>query len=939
MREMSSFPDIDFAGSLRPSQTEIARISQEQLDAGNRRLNIVAPPGAGKTVVGLYVWSQLVRQRALVLSPNSAIQAQWAARTELFVRNDGLELAPSISTQPDKPGLLTSLTYQSVTLPASASEESDSRAIELWIDTLLQKEQSDSRSTAEDWIEDLRIHNRDYFNERLATYRRKLRDDVSTSDEVLAGLHASSIEKLQSLHRAGVGLLILDECHHLMGHWGRVLAAVAKLLGNPVVLGLTATPPDREKYKAEDVERYDEFFAEVDYEVPLPAVVKDGFLAPYQDLAYFVRPTNAELEFIANVDNQFAAMLDEFCVPRQVVDPDAPVPEYQRQSLLEWLWDVLRDHSSTAEQWSRFYNQDKSFANAAVRFLIERIGQTPDGVPPIPPGEIDLESMTKLISHYTRKCLRRSPSSEDHELAKLATKRLRMLGVQITETGSRPCASPVSRVIAYTKSKAQALVPVLRTEQSNLGDAIRAVVITDFEKSSAITSDISHLLDEEAGGAIAAFRAVLSDEKTNELDPILLTGSTVLVDRDMVDAFLNAATTWLTGRGANVELRHTPQDDFCIIKGSGGDWCPRVYVEMITALFQRGLTRCLVGTRGLLGEGWDATKINVLVDLSTFTTSTTVNQLRGRSIRLDPTQPNKLANNWDIVCIAPEFSQGFGDYHRFIRKHKTVFGICDDGAIEKGVGHVHAAFNDLLPNSLQGNVDDLNAEMLTRSSQRDEIYDRWSIGEPYSLRPIRCVEIQPRIEFDDQVFLPFDSVTEPLDEKQLVAVIAKCVLDSLVDAKLADQGHRVHQSSRSGGFFRLYLKSPEACDAQAARQAAIRFAQGVHDAFSQAFDARYVIPRSVETRSRSWLASRVLPEFIGKLLERRQRHVAMLHGVPADLARKRELVDVYQRRWNQHVSVGQAVFATNSRGEKLIQTAIENSLLTGARVHEKEVFV
>ena len=35
----------------------------------------------------------------------------------------------------------------------------------------------------------------------------------------------------------------------------------------------------------------------------------------------------------------------------------------------------------------------------------------------------------------------------DHEKAELITQRLRMLGTQITETGIRPCASPVGRIM------------------------------------------------------------------------------------------------------------------------------------------------------------------------------------------------------------------------------------------------------------------------------------------------------------------------------------------------------------------------------------------------------------------------------------------------------------------------------------------------------------
>ena len=78
----------------------------------------------------------------------------------------------------------------------------------------------------------------------------------------------------------------------------------------------------------------------------------------------------------------------------------------------------------------------------------------------------------------------------------------------------------------------------------------------------------------------------------------------------------------------------------------------------------------IIGTRGLLGEGWDASRINVLIDLTTVTTSMSINQLRGRSIRLDKQWPEKVANNWDVICLAEEFTNGFSDYERFKKKHK-----------------------------------------------------------------------------------------------------------------------------------------------------------------------------------------------------------------------------------------------------------------------------
>ena len=79
------FGNIRFSGKLRPSQVASSSIIRTELESNSKELLIVAPPGSGKTVLGLYVWSDLVRLPTLVLSPNSAIQAQWVERAkELF---------------------------------------------------------------------------------------------------------------------------------------------------------------------------------------------------------------------------------------------------------------------------------------------------------------------------------------------------------------------------------------------------------------------------------------------------------------------------------------------------------------------------------------------------------------------------------------------------------------------------------------------------------------------------------------------------------------------------------------------------------------------------------------------------------------------------------------------------------------------------------------
>lgn len=939
------FPEVRFQGTLRPSQAEAISVIEQQLNAGKKRLHIVAPPGSGKTVLGLYLWAQHVKQPALVLSPNSAIQSQWTARTDLF--QSSAHSRTLVTTDSDQDALLTSLTYQSVTLPRQGDANIEDAALEYWIDLLIAREQAQDPLEAFTWIADLKQHNPEYYEKRIRTYRKTVRDQLVLNGNALDMLHASSRETLAQLKSRGVGLIIFDECHHLMGHWGRVLADAHEFLEQPVIIGLTATPPDEKGKLQEDIDRYHEFFGPIDYEVPIPAVVKDGYLAPYQDLAYFVRPTPEELTYIANTDDKLQQIMETLCSGKEETAPetnpakdneDSP-PDIERvEPLPVWLTAVLQNldlPSGKVDDWATFERRDPALSDAARLFLKQRGLEFPAHVPPLEITEIDediprLNYWGPVLDRYIRHRLRRSASPEDQELASQVVDQLRLLGLQITETGSQPCASPVGRVIAYSRSKIQALVPVLRAEIQNLGDATRAVVIADFEKTSATSAEVDHLLDEEAGGAIAAFKELVKDPETDTLNPVLLTGSSVLVDDDIGDLLQQTAEQWLSDRQIDVTLSLQPYDGFHVLNGSGSQWSPRIYVEMITDLFQQGLTRCLVGTRGLLGEGWDANKINVLIDLTTVTTSMTVNQLRGRSFRLDPAVPDKVANNWDIVCIAPEFTKGLDDYERFIKKHKRLFGVTDDGLIEKGVGHVHAAFTEIKPEGLEGSVQLLNSDMLTRASRRTDSRALWKIGEPYQGLPLKTIELNSGGRGGGG-FPPFSGLRQPWSSHSLTKAVSQAVLAALQETGLISSASQLQVGERSGNYIRVFLdQAPESdCD---------RFLEAVLQVFGPLQGARYVIPRVVHEIEDTWISS-LLPDLLGRYFRKRKEQLAMVHAVPLELARNKALVSVFEKHWNQHVSPGAAFFAYRGKGAELIEHAQQSGLSPHAKIHRKEIFI
>ena len=956
---MSSIPTIRFNGTLRPSQTDIVNIARTQLQDEQRRLHIVAPPGSGKTVVGLYLWAEVIRQPAVVLSPTSAIQMQWAARTDLFRMGDGSAVEPFVSTDPKRPQMLTSLTYQSVTLPQRGNLQTDNAARERWIGDLIKKKEVADFTEANTWIDDLQDNNPAYYHERLGIYRKQARDAQAQRGDSLETLHRSSRETLELLKAKNVGLVIFDECHHLLSHWGRVLVDVAEYLDNPILVGLTATPPDVEGRQTADVRRYIDFFGPVDYQVPVPAVVKDGFLAPYQDLVYFVYPTREEMEWLEGVWHAMNEMVWQLSEPLPPVEemalgdgdasPAPPVPP-----LPQWIQETLRElrmGTITCQNWEEFESRFDVFSYQARRLLQFMQVPIPENVPQenlltsksdqelrskkeLPLAKLEL--LVPVLERYIRHGLRRSGAPGDHVRAEKATGMLRTFGVQVTMDRTQACASPVTRVVAYSNSKCAALLPILSRELDVLGERIRAVVITDYETTSAVTADIEHLLDKETGGAVAAFRTILSDPKTDQLDPILVTGSTVLVDDDLCQPFLDAARAWLQEEDVEVELEAELQGDFFSIKGKGTQWGTRVYVQMVTELFQTGVTRCLVGTRGLLGEGWDASRTNTLIDLTTATTTMTVNQLRGRSIRIDAEWPDKVADNWDVVCLASG-EKGAGDFERFVLKHLATYGVCEDGAIEKGVGHVHpsASLGMEMFRKDPSLLNVINSEMLKRVGNRDGARTLWAVGEPYEATPTEVTELQFRKQRKKICAFPPYSVKgrHPLTMAEVVGKMARAIILSLAELKIVPVfgNARIDVAERHGDFLRVML-------ADKTEDAARVFNDSVRELLSPLEGARYVIPRYMDEELQTFWSD-FLPAIVARYFVRYQRQLAMWHAVPKVFAQHKKRVEVFQKHWNRHVSPGDAVFVRRGEGKTLLEQVRAAGLEPDATVAEKEVFV
>ncbi|MBO0832794.1 MAG: DEAD/DEAH box helicase family protein, partial [Actinobacteria bacterium] len=73
---LAPFSTLAFRGTWRGYQELALAAFEADRASSNRQTYIVAPPGSGKTLLGMEIIRRL-GARALVLVPNTAVQAQW----------------------------------------------------------------------------------------------------------------------------------------------------------------------------------------------------------------------------------------------------------------------------------------------------------------------------------------------------------------------------------------------------------------------------------------------------------------------------------------------------------------------------------------------------------------------------------------------------------------------------------------------------------------------------------------------------------------------------------------------------------------------------------------------------------------------------------------------------------------------------------------------
>ena len=684
---------LSFKGQWRQYQQRVLDKAESFMDDG--KIHLVAAPGSGKTTLGIE-FIQRFGNPTLILVPTVTIRQQWIDRIkQAFLSDDNL-VEQLISQDLKRPKMITVATYQA--LHSAMNQVVGDGLIE------------DTDDTAQ----------QEHFNFQDFDIRKTFGD-------------------------LDLGTLCLDECHHLRNEWWKSLEIFRKSFPKIKMISLTATPP----YEGEPAlwERYISMCGEIDEEITVPELVKEGTLCPHQDYVYFAFPTKEErtqldqfekqkLNFLTKLssDINFSNTIQSSpALGGQISDDDLLAnPKYLSAILI-----FLRSKNLPFPQ--RF--QELLATKTLPTFTLEWFETLLNGIIFQVPNWF---GFTEEAFNQLKSDLKANGLIERNQVKLIRNKKQDVL-------------------LNQSLGKLNAVRDIFKAEYQSLGNNLRQLVLTDF-----IRKDLQvHLGDENAQftqlGVLSYFESIRREmiEQSWTVPVAVLTGSLVIIPTSAKEHLERLIPN---SRLSYDVIGQLSQEDYLKVSISGS------YHDLVTALtqlFQDGYIKVIIGTKSLLGEGWDAPCVNSLILASFVGSFMLSNQMRGRAIRVWPDNPDKTSNILHLVSInlSPrkwfEFQDDEEKYDETLelqlyalspdldlldRRMTQFLGLhYQEPTIESGIDRLD--LNQITFS--QKGLEKLNQNAITLSQKRQELKDRWQEALPLNEE----MEVANEVEVDKQ-FLP-----------------------------------------------------------------------------------------------------------------------------------------------------------------------------------------
>ena len=654
---------MEFKGNWRTYQARVLERAQRYLSDG--KIHIVAAPGSGKTTLGI----ELIKRQsapALILAPSITIREQWAARiTEGFLK-EGVEASEYISQSLKEPRVITIVTYQSLHSAMNRYKGKLEETGEMSADS----------------------------------------DDANPYDTVEVDF--SEFDIIKTMKECKLGVLCLDECHHLRSEWWKALEDFKAGFPNIKVIALTATPP----YDSTPAlwERYMSMCGEIDEEITIPELVKEGSLCPHQDFVYFNYPTEEEEKSVERFKEESRRMYEFLMTDDGFLQAVASHKAFSDDVDADRLLECPEYFSALL-----IFARERNIPYSAK--LLKLLGSKT-----LP--SMNREWMEKLLRGFLY---------DDAESFTIGEQYRGQLEAKLKAGGfvekKKVCliSNPsIEKLLMNSKGKCNSIRDIVGYEYATMGKGLRLLVLTDYIRKEHEKNLGVEQADVASLGVLPFFEQLRRSQQGSGLRLGVLCGTIVIIPAEAKQALLDAVGD--TGKVTFSKAGSLDENDYVKVMAVGDN---HFLTGAVTTVFSKGYIQALIGTKSLLGEGWDSPCINSLILASFVGSFMLSNQMRGRAIRTYREDPQKASNIWHLVCLPK--SSGFGlhaddsmeseDFTLLKRRMEHFLGLhYTEDIIESGI----ARLSYIEPPFTEENVKRINEKMLELSGKRNALKNRWN---------------------------------------------------------------------------------------------------------------------------------------------------------------------------------------------------------------------
>ena len=447
-------------------------------------------------------------------------------------------------------------------------------------------------------------------------------DCISTSKRFNQSKADQIIELLKS---AKISLLCFDEAHHLRKEWWKALNYLVENLQPKQTVSLTATPPYDVEYSEWD--RYEALCGPIDEAISIPELVKNGDLCPHQDYIYLSNLRDDEKSLIRKCYSNINELMKKILGDKVLLD---------YLSKMEFLTPTNYEVEVIFKSPDLFVSIASLLSKAGYKIpkqFLKLFGAKQIELP-----RFDLTRAKHFLNGFIVTNKDYFPGMEDKidEYYNYAKR----LGLVQNKRIVLDESSKVQKQIANSLGKLDSISEIVELEYHALNKDLRMVILADYIKVSDN--------ENKSLGVVPIWR-ILKDKYKKRLNIGVLCGSLILLPSSIIDEFNSLLTQKnIPLDGVSTSVSQEDADFYKIVpKGS----VKNRIVALVTELFCGGNIHVLVGTQALLGEGWDAPCINSLILSSTVSSYMLSNQMRGRAIRIDKNNPDKISNIWHLASV------------------------------------------------------------------------------------------------------------------------------------------------------------------------------------------------------------------------------------------------------------------------------------------------